>query len=125
MSSLQYTLLESAFSRDDPDTLRNALGFSSYNDIFNKKFVMVPVFSDIHWSLGVVVNPGMVANVENENTSKEVSCLFHLDSLPGIHKSNKIRKILTKWLNIEWNGRMKTDVSQFNRNSLPLVEPKG
>ncbi len=31
-------------------------------DLFQKKFVFIPVNADLHWSLCVVVNPGKVAN---------------------------------------------------------------
>lgn len=31
-------------------------------DIFDKKLIFVPVNSDLHWSLCVVVNPGSIAN---------------------------------------------------------------
>ena len=30
-------------------------------DLFQKKFVFIPVNADLHWSLCVVVNPGEVA----------------------------------------------------------------
>ena len=31
-------------------------------DIFEKKLIFVPVNSDLHWSLCVVVNPGFIGN---------------------------------------------------------------
>jgi Ulp1 family protease len=40
-------------------------------DIFEKKLIFVPVNSDLHWSLCVVVNPGSIANnFDHENISK-------------------------------------------------------
>ena len=35
-------------------------------DIFEKKLIFVPVNSDLHWSLCVVVNPGSIANNYDE-----------------------------------------------------------
>ena len=35
-------------------------------DIFQKKLIFVPVNSDLHWSLAVVVNPGFIANNSDE-----------------------------------------------------------
>ena len=35
-------------------------------DIFEKKLIFVPVNSDLHWSLAVVVNPGFIANNSDE-----------------------------------------------------------
>jgi Ulp1 family protease len=41
-------------------------------DIFEKKLIFVPVNSDLHWSLCVVVNPGSIAsNYDNENTNSK------------------------------------------------------
>ena len=36
-------------------------------NIFKKKFVFIPVNADLHWSLCVVVNAGLIANWYNEN----------------------------------------------------------
>jgi len=33
-----------------------------YVDVFQKKLVFIPVNADLHWSLLVVVNPGLIAN---------------------------------------------------------------
>ena len=40
-------------------------------DIFKKKLIFVPVNDDKHWSLCVIVNPGL--NVEGEAKAKEGS----------------------------------------------------
>jgi len=44
-------------------------------NIFNKKLLFVPINDDLHWSLIVVVNPGMIANFSDPNvsTSEEYS----------------------------------------------------
>ena len=31
-------------------------------NVFEKKLVFIPVNADLHWSLCVVVNPGLIAN---------------------------------------------------------------
>ena len=37
-------------------------------NIFKKKFVFIPVNADLHWSLCVVVNAGLIANwYDSEN----------------------------------------------------------
>lgn len=35
-------------------------------DVFKKKLIFVPVNADLHWSLCVIVNPGLIANYEDE-----------------------------------------------------------
>ena len=46
-------------------------------DIFKKKLIFVPVNDDNHWSLCVIVNPGLLhqpqANTEDEVEAKEGS----------------------------------------------------
>jgi Ulp1 family protease len=44
-------------------------------DIFKKKLIFVPVNADLHWSLCVIVNPGLLppANVEGEAKANEGS----------------------------------------------------
>jgi Ulp1 family protease len=44
-------------------------------NIFEKKLIFVPVNSDLHWSLCVVVNPGSIANNSEED--------YHSKSLEG------------------------------------------
>ena len=36
-------------------------------DLFQKKLVFIPVNADLHWSLCVVVNPGLAANWSDED----------------------------------------------------------
>eukprot|EP00970_Alexandrium_tamarense_P015004 scaffold4566_cov103-Alexandrium_tamarense.AAC.1 len=72
-------------------------------DIFKKKLIFVPVNDDNHWSLCVIVNPGL--NVEGEAKAKEGSCILLLDSLK-IHRTDKVAKIIRKWLNFEWKRKL-------------------
>ena len=34
-------------------------------DVFEKKFIFIPINADLHWSLCVIVNPGLIANAYN------------------------------------------------------------
>lgn len=38
-------------------------------NIFEKKFIFIPIHADLHWSLCVVVNPGLIANFFNSDTA--------------------------------------------------------
>lgn len=52
-------------------------------NIFEKKFVFIPINDYLHWSLCVVVNPGKIENAyndPNENMSKNQNELMHKDS---------------------------------------------
>lgn len=37
-------------------------------NIFEKKFIFIPVNANLHWSLCVVVNPGLIENNHREGT---------------------------------------------------------
>ena len=32
-------------------------------NVFEKKLIFVPIHADLHWSLCVIVNPGLIANM--------------------------------------------------------------
>jgi Ulp1 family protease len=36
-------------------------------NVFQKKLIFIPVNADLHWSMCVVVNPGIIANSYEEN----------------------------------------------------------
>ena len=35
---------------------------NKYINVFRKRLIIIPVNADLHWSLCVVVNPGLIAN---------------------------------------------------------------
>jgi Ulp1 family protease len=102
-------------------------------DIFEKKFIFIPVNKHIHWSLFVIVNPGKVENghdstIENDDEVLEHAFCIFMDSLRA-HKKNHMRKIIQGWLNAEAKrlGKFKRlgQIEPFNPQSLPVVDPKG
>lgn len=102
-------------------------------DIFEKKFILIPVNKDIHWSLFVVVNPGKVENghdstIENDDEVLEHSFCLFMDSLRA-HKKNRMKNIIQTWLNAEAKRLGKfTKLGQnepFNSQSFPVVDPRG
>mmetsp|Transcript_10341 Transcript_10341/g.17114 ORF Transcript_10341/g.17114 Transcript_10341/m.17114 type:complete len:334 (-) Transcript_10341:57-1058(-) len=100
-------------------------------DIFEKKLIFVPVNSDLHWSLCVVVNPGFIANnsdnEKNGSRSEKGSFLLFLDSL-NMHQKRKVAKKIYEWLNFEWKRLKKSSDKDFRqpfyRESMPLFTPK-
>ena len=38
--------------------------------VFEKKLIFVPVHADGHWSLCVIVNPGLIVNTYNKDVSE-------------------------------------------------------
>ena len=39
-------------------------------NVFDKKLIFVPVYSDLHWSICVIVNPGLIARNYNASMAK-------------------------------------------------------
>ena len=97
-------------------------------NIFEKKLIFIPVNADLHWSLLVVVNPGMIANVYNDDFSEtgEHSFILHLDSLK-MHNTNVYAKHIRRWLNFEHRrlGREEVGgkIDPFDEN-IPVISPK-
>ncbi|GFH53921.1 hypothetical protein CTEN210_10397 [Chaetoceros tenuissimus] len=72
-------------------------------DIFEKKYVFVPVNKDIHWSLLVIVNPGKIVSDDKKEAwdqHLEHPYVLFMDSLRA-HNKSKLQKTLYTWLNAE------------------------
>jgi len=100
-------------------------------DIFEKKFIFIPINDVLHWSLCVVVNPGKIYNVwgsgDQIDEEKDAPFLLLLDSLKA-HKSSKVKKHVYEWLNAEAKRLDKFQRSDggnpFNYFSMPIFSPK-
>jgi hypothetical protein len=100
-------------------------------NIFEKKLIFIPVNADLHWSLLVVVNPGLIANVYNDDLpeTEEHSFILHLDSLK-MHNKHVYAKRIRQWLNSEHRrlgrgevgGRI--DPFGYDNQFIPVVSPK-
>lgn len=51
----------STIKDDGPEAVASWTAKKNIN-IFDKKLIFIPVNADLHWSLCVVVNPGLIAN---------------------------------------------------------------
>lgn len=91
-------------------------------DIFEKKFIFVPVNKSLHWSLCVVVNPGAIRN-DPDDEEKECPCLIFLDSLKA-HRKNEVALNVRKWLNSEWLRLNKGAKAEFSPKSMPVYDPR-
>lgn len=111
-------------------------------NIFEKKFIFIPINDYLHWSLCIVVNPGKLENSfteEDESVSKDndekvdIPFLLFLDSLKA-HQASKVKKHLYDWLNLEakrlntfevLSEKYKEKKSElFTQHSMPIFEPK-
>ncbi|XP_062220587.1 ubiquitin-like-specific protease 1D [Phragmites australis] len=68
-------------------------------DIFKKAYIILPVNAKMHWSLIIVCMP-----------AKEIESgpiMLHLDSLVGLHSSQKLFDTVVSYLEAEWRHRQK------------------
>ena len=54
---------------DDPEAVASWTANENIN-VFQKKLIFIPVNADLHWSLCVVVNPGLIANCFDEGVAE-------------------------------------------------------
>ncbi len=105
-------------------------------DVFEKKFIFIPINDHLHWSLCVVVNPGRIENAfnqdddyeENETTKLDAPFLLFLDSLK-FHEQSKVKNNIYEWLNFEAKRvnrfqDLRRD-EPFWERTLPIFTPKG
>ena len=92
-------------------------------DVFAKRFLLVPVLDQQHWSLAIVCHPGELAKraiarerreldagaTEDEDEDEDEDCpvrpcVIHMDSNRQ-HSAKKIEKFLRCFLEMEWRKR--------------------
>ena len=54
---------------DGPESVASWTSKKNIN-VFQKKLIFIPVNADLHWSLCVVVNPGLIANCFDEDVAE-------------------------------------------------------
>jgi Ulp1 family protease len=63
---------------------------------------LVPINSDNHWLLAVIINPGKIdVELDDIEEQDEFPCIVMLDSLESYHNKQAIAKGLHMWLNHE------------------------
>lgn len=98
-------------------------------DIFEKKFIFLPVNRNLHWSLCVVVNPALIQLSYDDlvDGDEEYPCILFLDSLKA-HKKKIVAKHVRNWLNFEWNrldkGKECGLTDPFTTKTMQLFDPK-
>ena len=91
-------------------------------NIFEKKFIFIPINKDLHWSLCVVVNPGAIENAcKADRQNLPVPCLIFMDSL-NLHRKETVRRNIMRWLNAEWERFKEKEVKEEKEEEQALVK---
>ena len=136
---VSFGLLSKAVPKDDKNAswdkrleqgFNNVKKWTKHVNIFEKKFLFIPVNASAHWSVVVVCNPGLIEmekessdsegskeeaiDVDDEDDAKEkdedreVPVFVCMDSL-NIHPLEKVCEILRKYLEMEWRCQKARD----------------
>ena len=119
-----------SFAKSSPNHVHDRTLIVPKNmNLFEKKYILLPINLEKHWSLIVVVNANLITYETAETKDKTQSCLLHMDSCGDYHDSNTISDHILKWLNREyafWNHKNDEDIVDiFNKNSLPILKLNG
>jgi sentrin-specific protease 7 len=87
-------------------------------DIFELDFLFIPVNIGSHWSLSVIVRPGLILNSSTDSQSPndiDKPCILFMDSL-DLHSMMTISKQLRSYVENEWNvKKLKLDINTLKR----------
>lgn len=86
-----------------------------------------PVNRSLHWSLCVVINPGHIKILheqDGDRSCQPMPCLLFLDSLRA-HQKSQVRRKVTSWLNSEWERLGKDPELKFPFKAMNILSPRG
>jgi Ulp1 family protease len=103
-------------------------------DIFALDFLFVPVNMGSHWSLSVIVRPGLIGNNSKESSPDTATdpddktnkpCIMFMDSL-DLHGSADIARKLRSYVEFEWNvKKQKLDINTLKKQASQQDSQKG
>ena len=120
----EYHIFDSSFLFNLHDRgYSNVKKYTSKVDVFQKHVLLMPMCTDLHWILYVVVNPHQCGKVLDDVTNGPV--ILCLDSLGGgvLGVESSIRDFLEK----EWKKSTNHAylAFPFSEKNIPLLIPKG
>jgi len=93
-------------------------------NVFTKKFIYVPIHRNQHWSLMVIINPGLIDFCDDLNVKSEIPVMLHLDGL-GLHDRKEIAANLRCWLNAEYDRTKTVSCNIFTSLTMTSVSLQG
>ena len=108
---------------EGPETVSSWTAKKNIN-IFDMKFIFIPINEQLHWSLCVVVNCDKISRVKDEPSDKdEIPCLLFFDSLKA-HRKKKIASYIRKWIAFEADRlQLSLDSDCLSQETMPIVAP--
>lgn len=79
---------------------QNVSTWLARTDFFHRSMIFLPINKDLHWSLAVILNPGLAGlDALNEDA---VPCIAVLDPLGSFHRKMAIVRNLKTFLRMQW-----------------------
>uniref|UniRef100_M4C2N6 Ubiquitin-like protease family profile domain-containing protein n=1 Tax=Hyaloperonospora arabidopsidis (strain Emoy2) TaxID=559515 RepID=M4C2N6_HYAAE len=79
---------------------KNVSTWLSRSSLFTRSIIFIPINKDVHWSLAVILNPG-IAGLESSDEDA-FSCIAVLDPLGSYHRKAAIIRNLRAFLQMQW-----------------------
>jgi Ulp1 family protease len=96
-------------------------------NIFEKKFIFIPVKKDDHWSLVVVVNASQYMNqvipFSESKASDQICFIMHLDGL-NIHCKDTIGHLIRSWLSDQHVIMFNNNENRSTMQDIKIYQPK-
>jgi len=112
---------------DEVSCIGNCVEKYLHLDFKRLNYILLPINENKHWSLCIIINPGLVTKYspqERSNPDFETeSFLVILDSLT-YHDPDKIARLVRRWLNDLWKQRYGAgDIDFFDEITIPMLKP--
>ncbi|KAL8000053.1 putative Ulp1 protease family catalytic domain, papain-like cysteine peptidase superfamily [Plasmopara halstedii] len=81
---------------------KNVSTWLARTDFFDRSIIFIPINKDLHWSLAVILNPGLARS--DTSTEEALPCIAVLDPLGSYHRKAAIIRSLKTFLRMQWDN---------------------
>ncbi|KAG1698895.1 hypothetical protein DVH05_014279 [Phytophthora capsici] len=89
---------------------KNVSTWLARSNVFNRSIIFIPINKDLHWSLAVILNPGIAGSGPNNEAS---SCIAVLDPLGSYHRKAAIIRNLRTFLRMLWGNTQNNGEDEY------------
>jgi Ulp1 family protease len=126
-NSLVHIFTTHFFSRLETLGVEEVRRWTFKLNIFEKKFIFIPVKKDDHWSLVVVVNASQYMNQVipfcESKSSDQICFIMHLDGL-NIHCKDTIGQLIRSWLSDQHVIMFNNNENRSTMQEIKIYQPK-
>ncbi|CAI5714838.1 unnamed protein product [Peronospora farinosa] len=86
---------------------KNVSTWLARSNLFSRSIIFIPINKDFHWSLAVIVNPGVAGT--DPRDEEAFSCIAVLDPLGSYHRKAAIIRNLRAFLRMQWEKNLQEE----------------